>query len=289
MGQVCISGAEIPSLHPWNAGRLNPLVGAGSFVPIVFLFSAAFFGEARRSWLPLFFGALLLVAVGLGPCMGGETPLAFSPIHLLSEGLSIFKLVPVWRFWAAASILMTLALVVALSSFLLHLEKTHRLLLQTIMVGVLIFSCRWSMKNTEKSTVEWPVHPRLGALLEEPVLLDLPLINDQVVVQTHVAELPVPRLNPEKHDREQWRQAVERDGYSILLAADALQSGVSWRPVLGEALGAERKNRPLGLKRVLFYPGAVEPNRMEEWRAFLSTIGAKLELEDEEIEVNRLD
>jgi len=288
-GQVCITGAEIPSLHPWNEGRLSPLVGAGSFIPALFLFSGAFFGEARRSWLPVFAGASLLVLVGLGPCLGGDSPLALSPIRVLSENLSVFKLVPVWRFWAAASLLMTLALVLALSTFFLRLEKVHRNLLHAVMLVVLVLSCRWSMQHTEENTVDWPAHPQLETLLEEPVLLDLPLVNDKVVVQTHVADLPVPRLNPERHEREQWRQAVGQAGFSLLLAADALQSGEPWRHILMTEDFSQRKSGPLGLRRVLLYPAAVETGRMEEWLAFLSTIGASLEIETEEIEVYRID
>jgi hypothetical protein len=286
-GNHCVSGAEIPTLYPWNQGRLSPLVGAGSLVPVVLLFSAASFAPGRKKWAPIAIAGILLVGFGSGPCLGGGTPFAWAPIRLLSESLTVFKLVPIWRFWAAASILITLAAVLALSALLENTQKKDQFVLHGVVLVTLLLSLRWHIRTSETTTIAWPTHPTLEPLLTETVLLDLPLVNDRVVIQTHVAELPVPRFNPERHEQKRWREAIKKDGLSLLLAADALQNQRAWRPIL-EAAPTPYSEQSMGLERILLYTQAAEPRRIQEWRDFLEVLGTDLEMENLEIEVYRL-
>ena len=226
--------------------------------------------------------------IGSGPCLGGSTPISWAPIRLLSESATVFKLVPIWRFWAAASILITLAAVLAFNALLEQEQskKNQRVMHGLFLIAVL-FSLRWHLTTSEKTTVAWPTHPTLQHLKAETVLLDLPLLNDRVVIQTHVAELPVPRFNPERHEQVRWRQAVEQKGLFLLQAADAFQNKAPWRHFL-ESEPKPYPEQALGLQRILLYTGAAEPKRLDEWRAFLSVIGTEFEMKNTEIEVYRL-
>ena len=283
-GSVCATGAEVPSLYPWNEGRVDPLVGAGSPLWIIFVMGLMGFQPDRARWLAPAAVAGLFVILGLGPCMGGATPWSWSPIGWVSETFSVVKLIPIWRIWAAAGLLMTLAYCTGLSRLLETASKPWTIVLWGFTAIHGIQAAVWVQRHTEQNIVEWPVHSGLEYLEEERLLLDLPVVTERGSIHRHIAEIPVARFNPEIHDWDAWHGAVHEQDFELLKAADALQRDQEWRTLLA---GFQRE-KAAGLRRILFFHEEASLSRREEWRAFLGEIGAVLEAQSEEIEVYRL-
>jgi len=283
-GERCVNGAFLPCLHPWNSGRMAPLLGAGSTALSLFLLSFILSQAGKRLWLAAGMAGTLWALVGLGPCLGGSNPLDLAPIRLLSESVFVLKLIPVWRFWAVAGLLFTFAFCLSLQDFFRHAGARLRQLVWGLVLIHLVWGCVWVRGHLEKNRIDWPVHPTLSFLEEEKILLDLPLVSDSLSVHREVGEIPVARFNPEPHDWPRWRNVIEEQNYWLLLAADALQRGEDWRPYLR----GHQKEQEDGLRRILLHPRKVAFGRLAEWRSFLREIGAQWEMSNAEIEVYRL-
>gem|GEM_PF-4930110 len=283
-GERCVNGAYLPCLHPWNSGRMAPLLGAGSTALSLFLLAFLLMQSDKRTWLAASIAGTLWAVVGLGPCLGGSSPVEFAPIRLLSESIFVLKLIPVWRFWAVAGLLFTFAFCLSFQAFLRREGTVGRWFLWVVVLIHLCWGGGWVRSHLEKNRIDWPVHPTLSFLEKEEVLLDLPLVSESLSVHSEVGEIPVARFNPEPHDWPRWRRVIQVEEYWLLLAADALQRGEDWRVYLR----GHQKEHEDGLRRILLHPRKVAFERLAEWRSFLDEIGAEWERSNAEIEVYRL-
>ncbi len=242
-----------------------------------------------RQWLPPLVGAVVVLAVSLGPQpdLGWWQlkPGRSVPYTAVMQTSELVRSVPRPTRWGLAGTqLLALWAAMALS------QRRRRWAWAGLALGGGYLGLVQARPQQVDDTMPWPPLPGMAEIDGTDLLLDLPLLfpEDQSTYLL-TAAWPIPRVNPDSGDLRQWTARLKRDEHPLLMAAAAVQQGEEVpADVLAELAIEIPEVEGLGLRRAVLHLEAGE-HWPKAWLQLMDDIDAEALYWDDELVVYALD